>query len=68
MPSVMERQGDDSGDEIGLGTIEFLVIPSRYKIPVAAQDKHHRDDPVDVKKQPVVREQPRAADDNQSNG
>jgi len=68
MPPVMERPGDTGGDENRPSDDRVLGHSIQVPNRDAAQDKPHRDDPVDVGKQPEVQEQPRAANDNQSNG
>src|SRR5437870_7439220 len=68
MPPVMERSGDTGGDENRPSDDRVLGHSIQVQNRDAAQDKPHRDDPVDVGKQPEVPEQPRAANDNQSNG
>src|SRR5712691_2350633 len=64
----MERPRNATGDENRPGDDRVLGHSVQVQNRDAAQDKPHRDDPVDVGKQPEVPEQPRAANDNQSNG
>src|SRR6266496_4820688 len=68
MPPVMERPGDTGGDENRPSDDRVLGHSIQVQNRDAAQDKPHRDDPVDVGKQPEVPEQPRTANDDQSNG
>src|SRR5438034_5459197 len=64
----MERPRNATGDKNRPGDDRVLGHSIQVQNRDAAQDKPHRDDPVDVGKQPEVPEQPRAANDNQSNG
>src|SRR5688500_18929829 len=67
MPPVMERPGDTAGNENRPGDDRVLGHSIQEQNRDAAQHKPRRDDPINVRKQPVVPEQPRAANDNQSN-